>query len=77
MGRLVMDFVLQILSWLTEEESNSIKQTQAECFANAKKKRKALGGPNVCLVKIWWTLSFMLWICWKCSCLERGESIEY
>lgn len=38
-----MDFVLQILSWLTEEESNSIKQAQAECFANVKKKRKALG----------------------------------
>ncbi|WP_063568441.1 recombinase family protein [Paenibacillus sp. O199] len=46
-GQLIMDLVLQILSWLAEEERNGIKQAQAEGIAEAKKKGKHLGRPQI------------------------------
>jgi len=46
-GQLIMDLVLQILSWLAEEERRSIKQAQAEGIAEAKKKGKHLGRPQI------------------------------
>lgn len=46
-GQLIMDLVLQILSWLAEEERNGIKQAQAEGIAEAKKKGKHLGRPPI------------------------------
>ncbi|KAG3106289.1 hypothetical protein PC123_g6 [Phytophthora cactorum] len=42
-----MDLVLQILSWLAEEERKGIKQAQAEGIAEAKKKGKYLGRPRI------------------------------
>lgn len=42
-----MDLVLQILSWLAEDELNGIKQAQAEGIAEAKKKGKHLGRPQI------------------------------
>ncbi|MGG0823992.1 hypothetical protein ABE099_14060 [Paenibacillus turicensis] len=44
-----MDLVLQILSWLTEEERKGIKQAQDEGIAEAKKKGKHLGRPQIYL----------------------------
>lgn len=46
-GQLIMDLVLQILSWLAEEERKGIKQAQAEGIAEAKKKGKHLGRPQI------------------------------
>lgn len=46
-GQLIMDLVLQILSWLAEEERRGIKQAQAEGIAEAKKKGKHLGRPRM------------------------------
>ncbi|WP_337035786.1 recombinase family protein [Paenibacillus illinoisensis] len=46
-GQLIMDLVLQILSWLAEEERKGIKQAQAEGIAEAKKKGKYLGRPRI------------------------------
>ncbi|SDM15951.1 Resolvase, N terminal domain [Paenibacillus sp. OK060] len=46
-GQLIMDLVLQILSWLAEEERNGIKQAQAEGIAEAKKQGKHLGRPQI------------------------------
>ncbi|WP_234973068.1 recombinase family protein [Paenibacillus vortex] len=43
-GQLIMDLVLQILSWLAEEERNGIKQAQAEGITEAKKKGSTWGG---------------------------------
>ncbi|MDK8193162.1 recombinase family protein [Paenibacillus sp. UMB7766-LJ446] len=42
-----MDLVLQILSWLAEEERNGIRSAQAEGIAEAKKKGKHLGRPQI------------------------------
>ncbi|WP_342437602.1 recombinase family protein [Paenibacillus sp. FSL L8-0436] len=46
-GQFIMDLVLQILSWLAEEERKGIKQAQAEGIAEAKKKGKHLGRPQM------------------------------
>lgn len=46
-GQLIMDLVLQILSWLAEEERKGIKQAQAEGIAEAKKNGKYLGRPRI------------------------------
>lgn len=46
-NQLIMDLVLQLLSWLAEEERNDIKQAQAEGIAEAKKKGKYLGRPRI------------------------------
>ncbi|KAA8787853.1 recombinase family protein [Paenibacillus amylolyticus] len=46
-GQLIMDLVLQILSWLAEEERRGIKQAQAEGIAEAKKQGKHLGRPQI------------------------------
>ncbi|KGP81539.1 MULTISPECIES: recombinase family protein [Paenibacillus] len=46
-GQLIMDLVLQILSWLAEEERRGIKQAQAEGIAEAKKNGKHLGRPQI------------------------------
>jgi len=46
-GQLIMDLVLQILSWIAEEERKGIKQAQAEGIAEAKKKGKHLGRPRI------------------------------
>ncbi|MHA7584705.1 DNA recombinase [Chryseobacterium mucoviscidosis] len=46
-GQLIMDLVLQILSWLAEEERKGIKQAQAEGIAEAKKRGKHLGRPRI------------------------------
>ncbi|WP_336765813.1 recombinase family protein [Paenibacillus sp. USHLN196] len=46
-GQLIMDLVLQILSWLAEEERKGIKQAQAEGIAEAKKKGRHLGRPQI------------------------------
>ncbi|APO48534.1 DNA recombinase (plasmid) [Paenibacillus xylanexedens] len=46
-NQLIMDLVLQLLSWLAEEERNEIKQAQAEGIAEARKKGKHLGRPQI------------------------------
>ncbi|GGI98323.1 recombinase family protein [Paenibacillus hunanensis] len=46
-GKLIMDLVLHILSWLAEEEWNDIKQAQAEGIAAARKRGKHLGRPAI------------------------------
>lgn len=43
-GQFIMDLVLQILSWLAEEERKGIKQAQAEGIAEAKKKGSTWDG---------------------------------
>lgn len=45
-GQLITDLVLQLLSWLAEEERTNIKQRQAEGIAAAKSKGKHLGRPK-------------------------------
>ncbi|MED4781005.1 recombinase family protein [Brevibacillus choshinensis] len=45
-GQLITDLVLQILSWLAEEERTNIKQRQAEGISVAKSKGKHLGRPK-------------------------------
>lgn len=45
-GKLITELVLQILSWLAEEERITIKQRQAEGIAAAKAKGKHLGRPR-------------------------------
>lgn len=45
-GQLITDLVLQILSWLAEEERMNIKQRQVEGIAAAKAKGKHLGRPR-------------------------------
>ncbi|MEC0227913.1 recombinase family protein [Paenibacillus alba] len=44
-GQLITDIVLQILSWLAEEELRVMKQRQSEGIAAAKDKGKHLGRP--------------------------------
>lgn len=45
-GQLITDLVLQILSWLAEEERSTIMQRQAEGIAAARAKGKHLGRPR-------------------------------
>lgn len=45
-GTFVSDLVLQILSWVAEEERNKIKTRQAEGIASAKAQGKHLGRPR-------------------------------
>ncbi|WP_051051451.1 recombinase family protein [Paenibacillus sonchi] len=51
-GQLIMDLVLQILSWLAEEERKGIKQAQAEGIAEAKKRGKHLRRPRINLTTL-------------------------
>lgn len=46
-GELITSLVLQILSWLAEEERVNIKQRQAEGIAAARSKGVALGRPRI------------------------------
>nr|AUO31983.1 hypothetical protein [Bacillus thuringiensis serovar israelensis] len=46
LGTLITDLVLQILSWLAEEERTKIKTRQREGIDAAKKKGKHLGRPR-------------------------------
>lgn len=46
-GKLISDLMLQILSWLAEEERNRIKKRQREGIEVAKKKGKHLGRPHL------------------------------
>ncbi len=46
LGNLITDLVLQILSWLAEEERTKIKTRQREGIESAKKKGKHLGRPK-------------------------------
>ncbi|KAA6458923.1 MULTISPECIES: recombinase family protein [Bacillus cereus group] len=46
LGTLITDLVLQILSWLAEEERTKIKTRQSEGIDAAKKKGKHLGRPK-------------------------------
>ncbi|HFK1723297.1 DNA recombinase [Bacillus thuringiensis] len=46
LGTLITDLVLQILSWLAEEERTKIKTRQREGIEAAKKKGKHLGRPR-------------------------------
>lgn len=46
LGNLITDLVLQILSWLAEEERTKIKTRQREGIQLAKKKGKHLGRPT-------------------------------
>lgn len=46
LGNLITDLVLQILSWLAEEERTKIKTRQREGIEVAKKKGKHLGRPR-------------------------------
>ncbi|PFJ04696.1 recombinase family protein [Bacillus thuringiensis] len=46
LGTLITDLVLQILSWLAEEERTKIKTRQREGIDAAKKKGKHLGRPK-------------------------------
>jgi DNA invertase Pin-like site-specific DNA recombinase len=45
-GQLITDLVLQILSWLAEEERTIIKKRQQEGIVSAKSKGKHLGRPQ-------------------------------
>ncbi|GGE80435.1 recombinase family protein [Priestia taiwanensis] len=45
-GTFVADLVLQVLSWVAEEERNKIHTRQAEGIANAKAQGKELGRPK-------------------------------
>ncbi|WP_340031345.1 recombinase family protein [Bacillus tropicus] len=45
-GTFVADLVLQILSWIAEEERKKIRTRQAEGIANARKQGKELGRPR-------------------------------
>ncbi|PGE94213.1 DNA recombinase, partial [Bacillus pseudomycoides] len=47
LGNLITDLVLQILSWLAEEERTKIKVRQQEGIHLAKKQGKHLGRPRV------------------------------
>lgn len=46
LGNLITDLVLQILSWLAEEERTKIRTRQREGIEAAKKKGKHLGRPK-------------------------------
>jgi len=46
---LITDLVLQILSWIAEDDRNRIKKNQAEGIAVAKAKGKHLGRPQISL----------------------------
>lgn len=46
-GTFVADLVLQILSWIAEEERKKMRTRQAEGIANARKQGKELGRPKV------------------------------
>lgn len=46
LGTLIIEVVLQILSWLAEEERTKIKTRQREGIEAAKKKGKHLGRPK-------------------------------
>ena len=49
MGTFLSDIVLQVLSFVTESESNNIKQRQAEGIAAAKARGVKFGRPASCL----------------------------
>jgi DNA invertase Pin-like site-specific DNA recombinase len=51
-GQLITDLVLQILSWLAEEERKIIKQRQQEGIQSAKGKGKHLGRPQMNLTAL-------------------------
>ncbi|WP_411346992.1 recombinase family protein [Paenibacillus sp. WLX2291] len=59
-GKLIMDLVLHILSWLAEEEWNDIKQAQSEGIAAARKRGKHLGRPAIQLSTLSPEQSFLL-----------------
>jgi DNA invertase Pin-like site-specific DNA recombinase len=46
-GQLITDIVLQVLSWLAEEERTTIRKRQAEGIASAKSIGKHLGRPKM------------------------------
>lgn len=48
-GRFISDIVLQVLSFVAENERNNIRQRQAEGIRLAKEKGKHLGRPKYCL----------------------------
>ncbi|MCR8982453.1 recombinase family protein [Brevibacillus laterosporus] len=50
-GQLITDIILQLFSWLAEEERTKIKQRQLEGIAAAKSKGKHLGRPKIVLTK--------------------------
>jgi DNA invertase Pin-like site-specific DNA recombinase len=46
-GTFVADLVLQILSWIAEEERKKMRTRQAEGISNSRKQGKELGRPKV------------------------------
>ncbi|MCG7320175.1 recombinase family protein [Brevibacillus laterosporus] len=50
-GQLITDIILQLFSWLAEEERTKIKQRQLEGIAAAKSKGKHIGRPKIVLTK--------------------------
>lgn len=53
LGMLITDIVLQLLSYVSENERNTIKQRQAEGIAIAKARGKYLGRPKITKPENW------------------------
>lgn len=52
-GTFVADLVLQILSWIAEEERKKIRTRPAEGIANARKQGKELGRPKAVFIEVY------------------------
>ncbi|QHE62223.1 recombinase family protein [Rossellomorea vietnamensis] len=71
-GSFVADLVLQILSWVAEEERNKIKTRQAEGIAAAKAQGKHLGRPKTSI-----TLEFeQAYKQWRAGVITAVEAIK-
>ncbi|PEF44624.1 DNA recombinase [Bacillus cereus] len=69
LGTLITDLVLQILSWLAEEERTKIKTRQREGIDLAKKQGKHLGRPRTAITGEF-ILAYTNWKQGKISALE-------
>lgn len=69
LGNLITDLVLQILSWLAEEERTKIKTRQREGIELAKKQGKHLGRPRTEITEEF-ILAYMSWKEGEISALE-------
>lgn len=75
MGTFVSDLVLQILSFVSENERNNIHQRQAEGIAAAKAKGKKFGRPSLPLPDNF-REAFQWWKDGKMTLKEASESCE-
>ncbi|WP_257144439.1 recombinase family protein [Bacillus wiedmannii] len=72
LGNLITDLVLQILSWLAEEERTKIKTRQREGIDLAKKQGKHLGRPKAEITPAFITAYDI----WKTGAITAVEAIE-